>query len=316
MQVFTPEDYEHLLRHILTSPLGLAEPLNDVAVLLVIPGHWSRHHCYSLLQVLLINIGVNGVYLGRAPLMNAFGCACPTALVVDVGHDETEVAVIIDGEFNQSLYERLFFGGRTCEIFLQEKVLGANTEIYDSLKAAGLDPEIHLPIMARAIKESPVNFCNGAMSVDFEYQGITVQIGTDRIKLFDRLCAEITRAISALIRYCDPDLPPILFDHIILTGGTSRNPLLALKLKSHLQSLLTISGNVADHQAKIKTQDNPLEFRTVPPYYHDLWQSATPLAGWFGGGITAKCVLSDPKNHYTREDLVTHGYKIFTDKPL
>lgn len=297
-------ELEHLLRHILQECLQLSTPLSDVSVLVIIPAAWRESVRLLLLHLFLERLGVGGVYFGDAPLMAAFGCATPTALVVSIGHATSEVAVIIDGDLDMSLYERLLVGGALVDATIMEK----KSDRY------GRDPQT-----ARATKENGVLFAS------------TSTVDPELLDIFEPLLVggshqepappSILDSIRAVLQRVEGELRPTLFDHIILTGPTSRNPLLAVRLKHHLaRELLTVSGNSGDNQLKGRVLDKSgqpvIELRTVPTYYPEIWQRATPLAAWFGGGITAKCVLGDAKNYYTGEDLRLYGKRIFKAKPV
>lgn len=269
------------------------------------PAAWREPVRLSLLRLFLERLGVGGVYFGDAPLMVAFGCATPTALVVNVGHATSEVAAIVDGDLDMSLYERFPVGGALVD------------EIISRRKGAQ-QGEGHLKD-ARAIKENVALF-SAPEDVDPELANIfePLLIGAPNPEgSFTLPC--ILDAIRSILQRVEGEVKLALFDHIILTGLLSRNPLLATRLKYHLaRELPTVSGNSGDNQLRARILDKngqpSVELRTVPVYYPDVWQRATPLAAWFGGGITAKCVLGDSKNYYTGEDLRLHGKRIFKAK--
>jgi hypothetical protein len=218
--------------------------------------------------------------------MAAFGCAAPTSLVVVIDEVTTEVAAIIDGELVLSLYERLPCGIKDIEAIAGKKI--------HEMVADGSDEETVLGYK-RAIS--------------------------------DGLFTQVTTAIQSILnRRADPEMRNQLFDHLILTGPATRNNLLGLCYKEHLSQLLPASGNAGDAQVKRSAlltnqaagglPGKSIDLRTVPTYYPDIWQKATPLAVWFGGGITAKCTLGDPKTHYTLDDWRQCGRRIFTLKAL
>ena len=236
--------------------------------------------------------------------MAAFGCATPTALVVSVGHATSEVAAIIDGDLDVSLYERLLVGGALVDETIRVKM----TDKY------GGDLKV-----ARATKENVALF-SSIDTVDPELVNIFEPLLIGELNQ-ESPSLSIIGAIRTVLQRAESEMRSSLFDHIILTGPLSRNPLLATRLKHHLaRELLTVSGNSGDSQLRSRILDKSgqpvIELRTVPAYYPEIWQRATPLAAWFGGGITAKCVLGDARNYYTGEDLRLHGKRIFKAKPV
>lgn len=299
-------ELEHLLRYVLQECLQLATPLSDVPVLVIVPAAWREPVRLSLLRLFLERLGVGGVYFGDAPLMVAFGCATPTALVVNVGHATSEVAAIIDGDLDISLYERLPAGGALVDETISRK--------------KGNPPHTESRKEARAIKEDVALF-SASDSVDLEWEDIFEPLLVGPQNQGEAAFPCILTAIRSILQRVDGEVRLALFDHIILTGPLSRNPLLATRLKHHLtRELPTVSGNSGDSQLRARILDKngqpSFELRTVPVYYPEVWQRATPLAAWFGGGITAKCVLGDSRNYYTGEDLRLHGKRIFRAKPV
>lgn len=97
-------------------------------------------------------------------------------------------------------------------------------------------------------------------------------------------------AIFTVLKRCDMEKRPILLDHIILTGDVTKNPNLRVAFEHSLKQALPASEFHGEYQVKA------FKIRSVPDYYSEVWQMATPVAAWFGGGITAKCIFSDPKN--------------------
>lgn len=311
-----------LRRQVLSNTLGLGSDLHDVPVLLIIPTGWSRDVRLALIKMLLEDIGVGGVHIDECSVMAAFGCAAPTALVVDIGHSITEVTVILDGEVAIGASEVVPVGGADIE-----KYLVILMEKDGCLRESGKGHEDILRdrgeqiIMARNLKESEA--CHPVRNdqippFTFKFHGIDFSIGEGRINAIDVLfnpelvgkeTPGIADAIMTVVNYCDADKRPLLLDHIILTGLSTKIPM-RNALEFHLKRLLPVSEFCGESQSR------GVRFRTVPEYYPEIWQKAGPNAAWFGGGITAKCVLNDSRNYYTREDLLQHGHRIFSNKPL
>jgi actin-related protein len=334
-------------RHVLLRGLQLVEPINDVPVVLVIPSCWSRSIRLQILRLMLEKIGVGGVYFGEATLMAAFGCATPTALVVDIGHSITEVAAIAEGEQLPGVYECISCGGRDIDESLA-RFLETDFIFQNSLKGHEefFKGEGRLE-MARRLKESKAmsdearvalgkttmmsdktamisgEFKTTSSSSEeskitsleefktapstFTFKNVEFQVGPERFQTLNTLIITLVDTMKSILYRSDADKRVQLLDHVILTGCTSRLPLRPI-LESSLRTHLVVSEFCGESQSR------NLHIRSVPEYYPDLWQRATPLSAWFGAGITAKCVLSDSKNYYTREDLLQHGNRIFTNK--
>lgn len=319
-QLHDEKALERLLCYILEKGLQLGPSLSDVTLLLIIPGDWNRKVHLTLLRMLLGRLKLSGVWLGEAPMMVAFGCACPTAVVIDIGGEVTEIAVIVEGEFQYSLYTMLPLGGRTIDQYLIQQVPGADLEWARALRESA-----HLyshPASKVAEKKTEDDTEGGEeASISFQGKNIPTTLTETMFSPLFQPGTGLLEAIRELLLKCDTEHRLIAFDHLILTGGTSRHPLLALELRRHLaERVVTISGNAGEHQLRLKSSVSSgisgIELKTVPTFYPDIWQKATPLAAWFGGGMVAKCVLGDPKSIYTQEDWQQHGEKILYNKLL
>lgn len=308
-------------RHVLVHSLELGESLKDVPLLLIIPSSWSRSTRLKLLRMLLEGIGVAGVYLAEAPVMAAFGCATPTALVVDAGHGVCEVTALVDGEPVPGALETIRRAGRRVDerfstLLLRDPVFMTSIRDWEAEMVAQIED------VARAFRESDVS--HPSRNSDVASQPVTftlspsedrtpLAVGDGRGALMDVLFEtegeepSLIDTVLAVLRRCDADKRPILLDHLVLTGGLSRHPLFKSRFEAALRQRLPVSEFAGDFQSR------SFRVRSVPEYYPEIWQRATPLAAWFGGGITAKCVLGDQKNYFTREDLVQHGPRIFRD---
>lgn len=302
----------------LVNALELGEGLKDVPVLLVIPGSWPRPVRLKLLRMLLEGIGVGGVYIAEASLMAAFGCATPTALVVDVGQFVCQLTALVEGEAVPGANEMLLLAGKQVDEHFSARLLHDPITM-DSIR--GVEPQVMATIedFARAFRESehshPSRNSEGSVQpVRFPLAGdISVAIGDSRMTMMDVLFEtrqvgpSLIDALLALLCRCDLDKRAVLLDHIILTGGLTRHPLFKSRFEAALRLRLAASEFAGEFQCRT------FRLRSVPEYYPEIWQRATPMAAWFGGGITAKCVLGDPKNYYTRDDLLHHGSRIFKD---
>lgn len=318
-QLVNMAELQNLLKYILATSLGLEENLGDVSVLMIIPTNWSRDTRFSLLQMLLKDIGVAGVHLDDSSVMAAFGCAAPSALVVDIGHVTTDITVIIDGEVATGASETVLLGGKDIETHL-EHLLEHDGCFLESLAGKEQIYKDNKVEVIRKLKESeachPVR--DQAPPLSFKFQNVEFTIGHDRGNatnvlfhpdLVGKEQAGLAQVIITILSRCDPEKRSLLLEHIILTGLTTRIPLQGV-FESNLCRSLPVSEFCGEHQSRT------IRFRTVPEYYPEVWQKAGPNASWFGGGITAKCVLNDSRNYFTKEDLIHHGPRIFVNKQV
>jgi hypothetical protein len=217
--------------------------------------------------------------------------------------------------------EAVCVGGRDIEASL-ERILKDDVCFIESLTGNESLYQENKTEIIRKLKESeachPISTAEHVPPLIFTFKTTDFSVGEHRVNAIDVLFAShlvdknepaLAQAIMTILSRCDADKRAMLLDHVILTGLTSRIPLRAA-LETHLRQLLPVSEFSGEFQSR------SIRFRSVPEYYPEVWQRAGPNAAWFGGGITAKCVLGDARNYYTKEDLIHHGPRVFTNKQL
>ncbi len=268
-EIVDEERFEELLLHVLLDRLGLGSSpaqLADVRLLLVISPDFSRTTRSDIQRILLKHVAV--LYFGEAPLMAAFACACPTALVIQVGHNSTKVSAVVHGAIPSS----------ACHVVLP--IGGKDVPGEEACKRepplAGCSGEATSP----APHSPPA--CNPFRALFF---GAPASTHADASGAPPH--GAILDAIRIVLAACDQEHRVTLMDHVVLTGGASRSALLRAALEEGLAAVLAISEYPGEHQPR------SFAIRSVPEYYPEIWREATPLAVWFGAGITAKCVLNE-----------------------
>lgn len=296
---------EELWRHVLGTELGLMEPWGDVHVLLVVPPSWGRPALAECMRIFFERFGVAGLYIGEAPVLAALGCAQASAVVLDFGHGGTEVSLVWDGHLVRSAAERFPVGGADVDRFIAAQLAG-DAELQPP---AGADPEA----VARALKETAV--AEGGR-LAFAFQGAPLRaaragVRQEAARLYTEGAWGLQHLVHALVGRADAERRPALLESLVVTGRASLLPGLEAGLAAALQALLPVSEYAADLQSP------KLAFRRVPEYYPEVWERASPVAAWFGAGITAKMVFPDPKAFYTREEYGQQGgAQLLATKPL
>lgn len=299
------EAFEALLKHTLLNELGLMESFADVCLLLVIPmTRWGVLIQAEILKICFEKLGLAGVYLGETALLAALGCAQASALVIDFGHEGTDVSVVWDGHALTAFMERYPIGSRDVDNYIMERL--KDSEISDS---ASLQ-------MAKSLKETG-HLVDGKIS--FSHNGTTMFsneidiIEKAKHIYFNQIDDQfgLHHFILSLLSRVDADKRAALLDSLIITGLGSQLWGLPDAMLSAITSILPASGYAADHQSSRVT------LRHVPEYYPEVWQKAGPVAAWFGAGITSKMVWPDSKAHYTKEEYSQLGPTLLLhQKPL
>lgn len=247
--------------------------------------------------------GIWGVYIIDAPICASLACAAQSALVIDVGHAGTSVSIVIEGEVPPGAS---FWVPGSGAAFLDEAIMKATG--VSSLTEARLLREAVTSVKASVssqINSGDSQVANEILEnisspVPEETTSVTASMLGEMIR--EAICAaakEISQAVAVMVtQRCDPEKRGTILEHVILTGGGSRlDDFKAEILADISRRLLSVSTFQADSQPR------SLKTISVPTYYPDIWEAATPLATWFGAGIVAKCVLGDSKVLVTRSDI-------------
>lgn len=153
----------------------------------------------------------------------------------------------------------------------------------------------------------PYNANNGWESLDPNSPSVNAALGL----FFSQSSQGIhTLLVNTILPKMDLDRRPQLLESIIITGLASQIPGLGPRLLVELKGLLPATEYYGDHQGK------RVGLKRVPEYYTEVWERATPVAAWFGAGITSKMVFPDQKAYYTREEFGQQGALILHTKPL
>lgn len=116
--------------------------------------------------------------------------------------------------------------------------------------------------------------------------------------------------VNTILPLMEQERRPALLEAIVVTGLGSQVPGLGARLLAEIKALLPASEYYGEHQGK------KASLKRVPEYYTEVWERATPVAAWFGAGITSKMVFPDPRAYYGREEFAQHGPLLLHSKPL
>ncbi|KAG0096369.1 general RNA polymerase II transcription factor [Podila epicladia] len=112
---------EALWRHVLFRELGIKRSRNASPVLMVVPTDWTKEEHERITQIFFENFNVPGLYLAEEPLMILYGCATVTGLIIDIGHNSTEITPIIDTQIQRNAIQTIPLAGADIDAyFLQQ----------------------------------------------------------------------------------------------------------------------------------------------------------------------------------------------------
>ncbi|KAG0345239.1 hypothetical protein BG004_003857 [Podila humilis] len=280
---------EALWRHVLFRELGIKRSRNASPVLMVVPTDWTKEEHERITQIFFENFNVPGLYLAEEPLMILYGCATVTGLVIDIGHNKTEITPIIDTQIQKNAIQTIPLAGADIdEYFLKQ--LRLDTQL---VREYGEPMDLEF---ARYLKESGV--CQALAKdekeskarVSAEYNGKKFTVGSVRYRaadplfnadLVDKRVMNTIEAIHAAQYGCKPEKRQALWESIIVTGGTCQIAGLQNRLKSAIEESLVVSENFGEYQVR------EVKFLKVPDYFPSLKDSIAH-AGFLGSEIVAK----------------------------
>ncbi|KAF9097636.1 hypothetical protein BGX29_007998 [Mortierella sp. GBA35] len=306
---------EALWRHVLFRELGIKRSRNASPVLMVVPTDWTKEEHERITQIFFENFNVPGLYLAEEPLMTLYGCAAVTGLVIDIGHNSTEITPILDTQIQRHAIQSIPLAGSDIDKhFLQ--LLKSDAQLVREY-GEPLDLEF-----ARHLKESGVCQVLGKdekenkTRAQAEYNGKKFTIGSVRYKaaeplfnpdLVGKRVQTLIEAIHAAQYTCKAEKRQSLWESIIVTGGTCQIKGLQARIERELSDSLAVSENFGEFQVR------DVKFLKIPDYFPALKDSIVH-AGFLGSEIVAKLIFPDPRNYINKVDYNESGPSVVHTK--
>ncbi|KAI1317506.1 hypothetical protein EDD11_008313 [Mortierella claussenii] len=335
---------EALWRHVLFRELGIKRSRNASPVLMVVPTDWTKEEHERITQIFFENFNVPGLYLAEEPLMTLYGCAAVTGLIIDIGHNSTEITPILDTLIQRSAIQTIPLAGSDFDAYFLD-LLKADTQLVREY-GEPLDLEF-----ARHLKESSVcqvlskDEKESKTRAQAEYNGRRVSrqwigsrvglenvarvehakltlfnlqftVGSARYHAFDPLfnpdlvgkrVLNLIEAIHAAQLACKAEKRQSLWEAIIVTGGSCQVKGLQTRIQSEIEDSLTVSENFGEFQVR------EVKFLKIPDYFPTLKNSIVH-AGFLGSEIVAKLIFPDPRNYINKVDYNESGPSVVHTK--
>ncbi|KAF9175899.1 hypothetical protein BGX21_010700 [Mortierella sp. AD011] len=306
---------EALWRHVLFRELGIKRSRNASPVLMVVPTDWTKEEHERITQIFFENFNVPGLYLAEEPLMTLYGCAAVTGLVIDIGHNKTEITPILDTQIQRNAIQTIPLAGADFDSYFLE-LLKADAQLVREY-GEPLDLEF-----ARHLKESSVCqvLCKDEKEsknrVQAEYNGKEFTVGSARYKAYEPLfnpdlvrkrALNIIEAIHAAQFGCKAEKRQSLWEAMIITGGSCQVKGLQSRIQSEIEDSLTVSENFGEFQVR------EVRFLKIPDYFPALKDSIVD-AGFLGSEIVAKLIFPDPRNYINKVDYNESGPSVVHTK--
>ncbi|KAK3828784.1 MAG: actin family [Benniella sp.] len=306
---------EALWRHVLFKELGIKRSRNASPVLMVVPTDWTKEEHERITQIFFENFNVPGLYLAEEPLMTIYGCGVVTGLVIDIGHNSTDITPILDTQIQRNAIQTLPLAGSDFDSYFLQ-LLKADAQLVREY-GEPLDLEF-----ARHLKESGVCQVLGKderenkSRAQAEYNGKSFTVGSARYKAYDPLfnpdlvgkrVLNIIEAIHAAQFGCKAEKRQSLWEAIIVTGGSCQVKGLQTRLQGEIEDSLSVSENFGEFQIR------EVKFLKIPEYFPALKDSIVH-AGFLGSEIVAKLIFPDPRNYINKVDYNESGPSVVHTK--
>ncbi|KAF9924160.1 hypothetical protein FBU30_005828 [Linnemannia zychae] len=306
---------EALWRHVLFRELGIKRSRNASPVLMVVPTDWTKEEHERITQIFFENFNVPGLYLAEEPLMTLYGCAAVTGLVIDIGHNSTDITPILDTQIQRHAIHSIPLAGSDIDKYFLELLKGDAQLVREYGEPLDLE-------FARHLKESGVcqvltkDEKENKTRVQAEYNGKKFTVGSVRYRaaeplfnpdLVGKRVQNIIDAVHAAQFAIKAEKRPSLWEAIIVTGGTCQIKGLQSRIERELQESLAVSENFGEFQMR------DVKFLKIPDYFPALKDSIVH-AGFLGSEIVAKLIFPDPRNYINKVDYNESGPSVVHTK--
>lgn len=298
------DDLEKVLDHCFTNELRVVA--QEHYAMVTEPPLNPKLNREKLVQILFETFNVPGVYLATPPALSIYAAGKFTGVVVDCGHSVTQVVPIFDGYALSGSVLRSNIGGKDVTDYLQmllsERGLhlttSAEREIVKNMK------ETHGYVALDFAQEYAASKSGMTRRVSYQMpDGNVTSLDSERFRapevlfqpnLIGREFSGIPQQVYSAIMKSDSELRALLFQNVVLAGGSSLFPGLPERLTKELQRLAP---------PKIANQVKVIAF------------PERKYAAWIGGSILSS-ISTFPRMWITREEYDDTGASIVHSKCL
>ncbi|KAI8819907.1 actin family [Fimicolochytrium jonesii] len=304
-----PVDWPALLglwQHILLKslPTRINRSRNDWSLMMTVPVSWSKEDHKRVTQFIFEELNMLAFTIIEQPLAALYGHNMSTGLIIDIGHETTDITPVIDNSIVRYAHKTIPLGGRDIDRQLLE-LLKADTQFMQELGVVPLTEEV-----ARTVKESCCELSLLPYRVEpkdkierakVTINGKEVTIGTARFLaaevLFDpSLASKSTLNIPeacylAVTEACEPEKRTSLWEAIVLTGGSCQIKGMRGRLDKELGKLISASETSNEFQAK------EIKWAGLPEYFPSYKEKQQDV-GFLGASVVARIVFTSSSFAY------------------
>jgi len=268
----------HVWRHAFHRELGVTDP-GECKVIMTEPPLNSAANRERLLQAMFETFGFAAAYVQNQAVLTLYAQGLLTGLVLDAGHGTTHAVPIVDGFSHPHLTKRLPLSGQLITTHLLDLIsrsgysLNTDTD-FDTIQRLKEDMCYVAIDYQRELKLAKETT---AVAKTFTLpDGHVIKVGPERFMaceaLFRPSLADVEGpGIAELLFNCvqdmDMDNRMKMYQHVVLSGGTTMFPGLPTRLEKELRTLYlerTLKGNREGMKnLKLRIQDPPIRQHAV-----------------------------------------------------
>lgn len=292
-QIVDWDALERILYDVLYTRLGW-ELGTEGTLVVAAPITMSRSSRERMAQLAFEVFNVTGLFIADEPVLALYSVGKSSGLVVDIGHDTTGVAMVVEGQLYLPSVQCLPSGGRLAALHLGRQ-LAARGEA--ALPEAEIQAVFEACCRAKGTDEPQQDADESLTLPDGRTVHVTAsEAATAGACLLQPALMGIAgptvaeAAAASVFTHLDPSVRKVALDCVMVCGGGSCCPGITQKLCRQLRGMLPPSS--------------PPCAVTVPEYMPQ--DSTCARAAWIGGGLLAK-VLTQHSHYITRDDYEAMG---------
>jgi len=302
---------EALWSYILYTELGY-ERSRFIPILATEPLMTSKNDRSTFVQMFFESFETPGFFLAEQSLMSLYGVGAQTGLVVDIGHEKTDIIPIFDNVLDKGRSQTIPIGGRKIEEQLM-KMLSNDQPFLDQLREKNRSLDLNF---IRAVKnealEAAISDLLPEPKVVTHHENLYT-IGNVRSRCIETLfdprgygttSLGVTEAIQSVLYNFDPERKKALIENILITGGCSAINGIQKRMEKELLGALASSDQIITEAGA-----SGIKLLEVPKYIENLHKKQH-YADWLGASITAKLVFPQQQMYITRADYNEFGPNI------
>ncbi|MDH5402417.1 MAG: hypothetical protein OEZ01_04990 [Candidatus Heimdallarchaeota archaeon] len=252
------DQLEAYLKHIITSILK--DDPGKVKLIFITQPNFEESQ--RLKDILLMNPKISEISLQVSGVMTSIFYGRKTGVVVDLGDTSISIIPMYQGNVFNNACRHLKFGGRDISKYLKKLFLDRgytfghlNLNIFDEIKKEicfielNYDETINSEEKMRNISTT-YNLPDGN-EVHFSFERIKAPEVLFNPNLIGLECTNIIIAINDAIQGCDEHIQEILYQNIMLCGGTSLISGLRERIEKDIENL-----NLGKVTVKVHTREN------------------------------------------------------------